>query len=122
MTTEAPEQLANQIANGDFETNTTGWAGVAGTETLTRITTDAKTGSACLQVTPTGLNGIRTNPGIAAALNGVYTASCYVKGIAGNVHRLKVLRADGTTVLGAVVCPANGDWQRIVVSFTSLAA
>jgi len=122
MTTEAPEQLANQIANGDFETNTTGWSGVGGTETLTRITTDFKSGTACMQVTPTGLNGARTNPGIAVALNGVYTASAYVKGVVGNTLRLRVLRADLTTVLGFMTTPANGDWQRLVVSFTAPAA
>src|SRR5215831_10203788 len=114
--------MANQIANGDFETNTTGWSGVAGAETLARITTDSKFGSACMQVTPTGLNGARTNPGIAVALNAVYTASCYFKGIVGNTIRLRVLRADLSTVLGFMTLPSSGDWQRLVVSFTAPAA
>ena len=114
----------NLVTNGGFETNTTGWAIKAGGETLARVTTTSKFGSACAQITLAGLLGYEGLAGIQnlALVNGtVYTAGAWVWCETGTLNlRIRVINvasvAIGTTTFVATTTP-----QRVSVTVTATA-
>lgn len=83
--------LNNGISNPSFETNTTGWSGIAGT-TITRITSDYYDGAACLQVDPPGVAGTEGalfgGGAVSASPSTAYTFRIAIKGTAGLAYRL----------------------------------
>jgi hypothetical protein len=122
-TTGVWEASTNLLANGGFETNTTGWIAF-GTGSIARVSNaGAKFGTSCLQVTTPGVasqEGMRNT--VAQTINGstAYTYSAWVKAPAGTTMRVHAdeaalgggfIKSDFTTFV------ATGDWQRISVPF-----
>lgn len=78
--------VVDATLNGDFETNTTGWTNNAAGGVLSRITTDSKFGSACLETVNDGVNPFQ-GP-ISSLLTGLtpgnnYTLHFWAKSISG---------------------------------------
>jgi hypothetical protein len=99
---------------------------VAAGGTLTRDTTTAWQGSACMKiVTTTGLldgvdlwNGA-VNTGFPVTAGQTYTASAYVKGNAGGeVITMYIYASDWTNIGSTAVTLTNTAWQRISVTVT----
>ncbi|HET7128936.1 MAG TPA: hypothetical protein VFJ93_07670 [Gaiellaceae bacterium] len=102
-----PEQF-NHVTNPDFETNTTGWsvsAGINGAGTsITRITTDAHTGSACGQLVcpATALTGVNyafgTQPFYAVSTYlSVYRFVVWLKSVSGTTQCRLIVGSNGTS-------------------------
>ena len=118
----------NLLTNPNFETNTTGWNNA--TCTISRVTTDAFIGTACLQMVATGTSTaaqIGQNPDIVILPNTTYVVSAYVRNTVGATrnHRVQIrwaLSGGGTLVAGGSVqvSVANADgWVRLSTSATS---
>ena len=114
----------NLIANGGFETNTTGWSAQFGGENLSRVTSDYKFGTASLQViVGTGNQGINTGsylPGFSPSTT--YTFSAWIK----DTGAAMVLQVDeatsGYTYIqsqNTTVGSGTGLWRRINYTFTT---
>lgn len=123
----------NLIKNPSFETNTTGWSGVAG-GTLSRVTSEAFSGSASLQVVNT--SGSAAQFGSSGAGNMIpliadrsqYTVSAYVKlapGAATANYFIRYLvyenETSGSTVaagnIGIQSLSVTGNWARLSAAF-----
>jgi hypothetical protein len=112
----------NLVTNGGFETNTNGWTG--GGATISRDTTRAVHGIACLRVVTNGGSGGQgaTTPGgtsgIPVTAESSYTASAWVSGAAS--VRINVLWYDANgTLLGgnsSAYATPGSSWIRRVVS------
>ena len=127
----------NLVTNPNFETNTTGWQALGAGTTISRITTDAYLGSACLQVsTGTVANsGAITLSSPAESRTPVtagqpYYLSAYVKVPTGQPSvslRLRTLefQADGTQnaaqVSSTVVVSDTDGWVRLSYADTPTA-
>lgn len=127
----------NLLTNPNFETNTTGWQALGTGTTITRITTDAYVGSACLQVsTGTVANSAAITLSSPASSRTPVTAgqpyylSAYVKVPTGQPSgslRLRTLefRADGTQnasqISSAVVVSDTDGWVRLSYADTPTA-
>jgi hypothetical protein len=118
------EATTNLISNGGFETNTTGYLGVAGggEETITRITSDKKFGTACAEIVLLGgqtFGGYRHTFTAAAAT--VYTASVWIKKVSGvsNQIRLQMIETDGATSIGTVTHTITSEWARYTLTATA---
>lgn len=131
-----PEQLGyrvNWVKNPSFETNTTGWTPVA-SATLTRITSEGRDGSACLQVTNAANSAAQfgnsgNNNMIPMTQAGSYTASAYIKLGSGNTTANYFIRQlqyetenSGSTVSagngGTQALSFTGNWVRLTYTFT----
>ena len=118
----------NLITNPNFETNTTGWVVVGAGTTISQITTDAYTGSACLQVstgtvTSSGASTLTTTGNRTPVTAGLpYYLSAWVKVPTGQPScslrlRTNEYQADGTQNAAqvsstTVVSDTNG-WVRL---------
>ena len=102
-----PEQHT-RIANGTFETNTTGWATTAGINaagtSITRITTDAHSGSACASVVCSSTDGSGVNFDLGsetffseASYGAVYVAVAWLKRSSGSRRAKLILGSEGTS-------------------------
>lgn len=127
----------NWIKNPSFETDTTGWGSIAGA-TLTRITSEGRDGSACLQVTNVsssaaqfGTSGSGNMIPLVAG-SGNYTISAYIKLGSGNATANYFLRqlqyeneTSSTTVSagngGIQSLSYTGDWVRLTYTITKAA-
>lgn len=92
----------NIVPNPSFETDTSGWSSVQGTEILTRITTDAAPGygTASLQVTTDGSSEGPMSDLIAVSPSTSYEYSVWLKGT-GNIYlQWHEYQADGLTSNG----------------------
>ena len=119
----------NYVANPNFETNATGWTAAA--VTLTRITTAAYVGTACLQMSlPTaGDPNARTayDPNTSIGAGVTLTASCYVYNFAGNNrgHKIDIrcFNSGGSVIQTftgtAVTVNVGAGWTRISVTGTT---
>jgi hypothetical protein len=119
----------NLVANPNFETNATGWTAAA--VTLTRITSAAYIGTACLQMSsPTaGDTTARTayDPNTSIGAGVTLTASCYVYNFAGNNrgHKIDIRCFDsGGSVIQtftgtAVTVNVGAGWTRLSVTGTT---
>lgn len=98
----------SRVANPGFETNTTGWsvsAGINGAGTsITRITTDAHTGSACgsLVTAATAGSGVNFDLGTArywqeSAYGTAYVVVAWLKWVSGPTRARLVLGSEGTS-------------------------
>lgn len=102
-----PEQFT-RITNPGFETNTTGWAVTAGINaagtSITRITTDHQTGSACGQLVTTATDGSGVNFDlgsdryfVAATYGTAYVAVVWLKRVSGATKAKLILGSLGTS-------------------------
>jgi len=102
-----PEQF-NRVSNPGFETNTTGWSVSAGINaagtSVTRITTDSHSGSACASVvcTSTDTSGVRFDLGsdryyVEASYGCVYVATVWLKRTSGSRRARVILGSEGTS-------------------------
>lgn len=121
------ESTTNACTNGGFETNLTGWVAAqsSGTPpTNTRITTDAKFGTASLETSiPVATNGGAARFNITYATSTQYTISFWYKAIqngTGGTPSLigiyNAVQVSATTVLNTTV---DGVWRRAAVTFTT---
>ncbi len=118
--------VVDATLNGDFETNSTGWTNNVAGGVITRITTEAKFGAACLQTVNDGVSAAQGPT--TAALTGLtagnkYTASVFIKSVSGAVTvRLGI---DWYTALDVVITSTTADititsaWQRYVLTGTA---
>jgi len=119
----------NLVTNPNFETNTTGWTAAA--VTLTRITSAAYIGTACLQMSsPTaGDTTARTayDPNTSIGAGVTLTASCYVYNFAGNNRQhqiqLRCFNSGGSVITGfsgtATTVNVGSGWTRLTVTATT---
>ena len=102
-----PEQHT-RIANGTFQTNTTGWATTAGINaagtSITRITTDFHSGSACASVVCSSTDGSGVNFDLGsetffseASYGAVYVAVAWLKRVSGSRRAKLILGSEGTS-------------------------
>jgi parallel beta-helix repeat protein len=116
----------NQVLNGTFETNLTGWAALAGCN-LTRIG-GGHGGSWAADLT-NPLAGPQTctlndSPNwVASSVSGTYTATAWIRTTAvGGQIKLRIREYNGATLVGtgtATLNP-NGQWQQIQLSYAVL--
>lgn len=118
--------VVDATLNGNFETNTAGWTNHDAGGVISRITTDAKFGSACLQTVNDG-TGANQGP-ITAILTGltpgnVYTGHLWIKSVSGatalqfQIDWLTV----GVAYIGSsiVTLTATGAWQHVILTATA---
>lgn len=120
---EPPDATAvNYVSNPSFETATTGWAGNAGGETLTRTVTpaQAQAGDAYLHVAATA----SSNSGVFYSLSGLtagatLTVSAYVRVVSatGAVY-LRAITTSGPALTVASSATTSSSWQRLSVQIT----
>lgn len=102
-----PEQF-NHVTNPDFETNTTGWAVTAGINgaatSITRITTDSHSGSACgsLVCPATALTGVNFDFGSQSFYAFTYGRHFYrfvvwLKAVSGTPYARIIVGSEGTS-------------------------
>ena len=107
-----PLARTNMITNPSVETNTTGYSGAAGGETLTRVTTQQCRGAYSLSVTPTA----NTSSGVQRTVTTV-NASVYAGSLdflcpqAGLAYQFRLVDGGGT-VLARYAFTSTGRWQR----------
>lgn len=123
-----PAGYTNQITNNPgFETNTTGWS-ATGAASISRITTDARSGLACLQVdTSTDFLGVQWNNALGATtVDQLYEAVGWVKaktsGDVGKTVQILLIATDGAEFnTFSTPTTLTASWQKISVQgrFTS---
>jgi parallel beta-helix repeat protein len=116
----------NQVANGTFETNLTGWAALAGCN-LTRVA-GGHSGSWAADLTNPLTTAqtctLNDSPNVVAtSVGGTYTASAWVHTAAtGGQIKLRIREYNGATLVGTgtTVLNPNGSWQQIQLAYTVL--
>jgi len=118
----------NLGTNGGFESNTTGWEGTGAA--IARITTDAKFGAACLEVTVSSaadIAGARRSAGDVVSALTQYTGSLWLKASTGaptiTIYLVEYTGADAfvqTNALTGVVLSTT-TWQRLSLTITTSA-
>lgn len=122
------EAITNKIENGGFETDLATWGEILGTgETETRIITDHKFGTACMQldVPVGGDQGTQTvYAGAFPPQNAVWTASAWLKAkTAGDVGKTVQLFFGGLAGSQSIAeCVLTADWKRFTTTTTFLQA
>lgn len=119
----------NQVTNGSFVTNTTGWASVS--STIARVTTEGKFGSTALRIitsNATGTEGAQANAVTTGVASGdIWSASAWIKGTSGTA-RIRIREysnAGGTTLItthSSADVTITSSWQRITITSTALNA
>lgn len=113
----------NLVTNGGFETNTTGWS-VEASGTMSRTTTDAKFGSAALDVgCPAATDGIRFSSITSGVGQGeTLSISCWMKAkAAGDVGKTVTFFASpsgGTYEQTTGSHVLTSDWEQASLTFT----
>jgi hypothetical protein len=115
-----PEETTNLVANPKLERVTTGYTAIAGA--IARVLTYQKFGQASLRVTP----GAAVNDGayygvINLAIGSTYTASVYLRGVAGIPYRIYFGSTAGAVLGTPYEFVASGQWQRVWVTYTETA-
>lgn len=112
----SPLATTNLVTNPSVELATTGYTAVGGS--IARVTTDRFFGMACLAVTPTSSTTDGVYYGTVSLTTGTtYTASVYVKGVAGIPYKIYFANTSGTLKGTATTFTGTGDWQRVEVSW-----
>jgi hypothetical protein len=127
----------NLVTNPNFETNTTGWIAVGTGTTISRITTDAYSGSACAQVNKGAvangrIAGLASSAGVRIPVTAgqPYSISAYVKVPTGQPScslriRTTEWRVDGTRnpdqVSSTTVVSDTDGWVRLSFADTPTA-
>jgi hypothetical protein len=119
----------NLVTNPGFETDTTGWATWDGS-TIARVTTKAKYGDACLQITPSGTGwAARTMYKVAVTPGQAVNVSAYVNPDSAVNCRISLewMNSGGTYLTGVPIytndqmLPLNA-WTRVSASATAAPA
>jgi len=118
----------NLVTNPSLEVNTTGWSayqGVGGAATLSRITTDAVSGTSCLQyawttATTTASGGVYVS-NIPVTVGKTYTASGYVKPSKAQTLRATIewknsVGATLSSIGGTITSVSANTWTRLSTS------
>jgi hypothetical protein len=113
--TAASEVRRNLIENPSFEVNLTGWSS---TGTLTRTTSEFRTGVASGSVVCTALNQKVTSANFDVVGGETYTASVYVKGDPTEVVSLVLTDSTSESVTTNSVA-LTSEWQRLSVTLTT---
>jgi len=102
----------NLCTNPSFEVDTAGWFAYS---TLTRVTTDAKFGTACAAITTPATSGtnVADSPTATVVAGQVYTISGYFKGPVGKAIQL---RANDSVNVTTASFACDGTWQRVSVT------
>lgn len=110
----------NLLANPGAESAITGWTGVGSGSTVTRVTTDAHSGVACVEVV---CDGAGASQGASQlSVSGSYTpgmvvrGEVWVKSDAGRSIRALIREQQGSGQFTSVTATMTGDWQLIQVS------
>jgi hypothetical protein len=122
----------NLVANPNFEVNTTGWLAFGGLITLTRITTDAYSGTSSAQIVRALNGGGAVNHGLDATtgtyipvvVGQTYRLSAYLKSVSGTPNCFLTVawhNAGGAYIgeTGATVVALTNSWQRLDLSATA---
>lgn len=122
----------NLVANPSFETNTTNWLAFGGLITLSRITTDAYSGTCSAQVVRAANAGGAVNHGIDATtatyipvvVGQTYRLSAYLKSVSGTPNCFLTVawhNAGGTYIgeTGSIAVALTTSWQRLDLSATA---
>jgi hypothetical protein len=119
---------AETITNTGFEVNTTGWAQVgAGTKSIARVTTQAHTGSASLQILfnspPSLFTGVTASDTLKLTGTQKVTGECWVKTAATDSTssvQIRIVAPDGSTsiALGGNVAITRDTWTKVVFNGT----
>lgn len=113
----------NLLSNPSFETNTSGWAAYSGA-TITRITSDWKTGAACLDMNQPAANGYAAAVTAIPVAPGVtYYFGGWVKKISGNNPGVALIFQDkASSFISEKTSPlvsATGVWTWVDATFTA---
>jgi hypothetical protein len=116
----------DQMTNGTFEVNVTGWAGLQGTTTLTRDTTTYYMGIACARVNSTAGNansfGVVTNTTMSFIEGDKVKASVWVKSQtnSGSTRAQINFKNSGGSTLGSATgvytATSTSEWRQIEVT------
>ena len=122
------EGTTNLVTNGGFETNLNQgatWFDNGSGSTLTRITTDAKFGTASMQITNTSApTGASMGISSAVVAGSPVTASAWIKATTGSSINVGVSeRTSGDVFVSnhSQSVAATGSWQRVSVTYTPAA-
>ena len=114
------QPTTNLVANGGVESDADGYGAVFGTETLERVTGDAKFGEAALRVRTPGSNA---DEGVYHAFEGrhetEYSASVWVRGSPGARVKLALFDDAGGSFARSELATLSGEWQRLTVTGVS---
>ena len=103
------EATTNLVTNGGFETGTTGWGTFGGS--ISRITTNKKFGSACLQgITATGSSSGPSSPNVSVTGGATYTGSAWVLLPTGEPF---VIRLNDGVGFSSSSYTGTGEWQYV---------
>jgi len=111
-----PTSLIDAISNPSFEVNTTGWTGT-GNHSISRITSDANFGTACLQIVASAIGDSSTNHAkvTTTVTTGVsYTTRFYAKSVSGNT----TLTVRDETNNGSGTFTLTASWALYSISIT----
>lgn len=105
----------NACTNGEFETNTTGWNGLFGTETLTQDLVTFKNGAAALNVALPAASGTQ-GAYFQASITGPQAVECFFwfKGVASSTYTVQSSASGGSGRGTDMTVTASGDWQPIL--------
>jgi hypothetical protein len=122
----------NLVPNPSFEVNTSGWLAFGGLITLSRITTDAYSGTCSAQIVRAANAGGAVNHGLDATTGTyipvvvaqTYRLSAYLKSVSGTPNCFLTVawhNAGGAYIgeTGATVVALTTSWQRLDVSATA---
>lgn len=121
-----PEQF-NRVSNPGFETNTTGWSVSSGINaaatSITRITTDSRSGSACGRLICTDTDGSGVNFDLGsdryfaeATYGSIYVAVVWLKLASGSGRAKVILGSEGTSSdRASVTVDIVEGWRPVVV-------
>lgn len=120
------ESTTNLVTNGNFETNTSGWAlsQSGGTNSMTRVGTSSEFGSSSLDLNSTGA---ATNTGarnsFAFSASTTYTVSAWYKtlqvGAGASPRLIAVYNSPQSTATATASTTIDGQWHRITTTFTT---
>lgn len=116
LTDSGTTQYTNMVINPSVETAITGWSATNGT--VTRVNTDAKSGSYSATITAGSSSSARiTVAGVSVTEGQVWTGSIWAKVTAGRSIRARMNFSDSTNVSTTAIT-ATGDWQRVSITAT----
>lgn len=106
-----PLARTNLITNPSAETNTTGYSGTAGGETIARSTTQQARGAYSIAVTPTVGTSSGVQRTVTTVASSTYAASADIWGAPGVPYLFRVVDGGGT-VLASYSFTGTGKWIR----------
>lgn len=114
-----PLARTNLVINPSGETNTTGYSGAVGGETIARSTTQQARGAYSIAVTPTAGTSSGVQRTVTTVASSIYAASADIWGAAGVPYLFRVVDGGGT-VLSSYSFTGTGKWIRPSAVVTAL--